>query len=285
MEYKISADELGSAFICDALRALYKAYQKIGAELYVVGATARDIGCLIMNIGPVPRKTCDLDVAVSLEDWKEYDKLSEVLLETGFTKAPQKQRFSWHIEKAGFDMEIDVVPFGSIASGDSVAWPPDGNPQMSVKGFKEIMSHADTVIIDEDLKIMVAPLSGQWFLKYDAWRDRHLRTTKDAADMQFFLENAYVAYALASDTIPEDVSIEADTFDLTVAGAEWIASDVSKVLSESNRLEYSSYLGDEVIAGVESELLCDLYDKSLHSRFDSIRRALYRMSVILRKQA
>ena len=85
-----------------------------------------------------------------------------------------------HLEEQGVDgnndYELDIVPFGKLETDETIAWPPEGNPQMSVKCFKEVMTIADTVTIDEEFSIKIAPLAGQFLIKFDTWLDRHLLT-------------------------------------------------------------------------------------------------------------
>lgn len=284
MEYRISREDLPNSLLANTMKALYVAYSEIGADVYVVGATARDIGLMLLNVGRAPRRTLDLDVAVLLTQWKEYDHLKEILIQNGFKKAREKQKFHYNPEDSNLVYEVDIVPFGEIAQNDEIAWPPEGDPVISVKCFSDVMGRADTVFVDDDFHFKIAPLSGQWLIKLETWYDRHLRTGKDAADMVFLLENAYISFLQVSDTLPDEVSIEAETFDLTVAGAEWIASDIAKMLSDQNRRIYADLLLKEVSAGVESALLNDLFDRATHSSFDSLRLALARMGEIISRR-
>ena len=264
------------------LEALTNAYKEIGSEVYVVGAAARDLSLKLLRAGSAPRRTMDLDVAVLLEKWNEYEHLTEILIKDGFIKAPEKQRFYYcRIENVGY--EVDIVPFGDIAQEEMVAWPPEGNPVMSVRCFADVMKNADKVVVEGRFAFRMASLSGQWLIKLDAWCDRHLMTRKDAADMQFILENAYIALALSSDAIPGTISLDASTFDQTVAGAEWIASDLLNMLSKDHKMYYANMLDSEVIQREDSQLVNDLLDNAVIGTFDSICRALVRMSQILRK--
>lgn len=224
----------------------------------------------------------DLDVAVLLEKWNGYEHLTEILIKDGFVKAPEKQRFYYcGIENVRY--EVDIVPFGDIAQEEMVAWPPEGNPVMSVRCFADVMKNADKVSVEERFDFRMASLSGQWLIKLDAWCDRHLMTRKDAADMQYILENAYIALALSSDSIPKTISLDASTFDQTVAGAEWIASDLLNMLSEDHKMYYADMLDSEVTRQEDSPLVNDLLDNAVIGTYDSICRALARMSQILRR--
>lgn len=283
-EYGISGNQIGNPAILRTLQALNQAYDEMGAPLYVVGAAARDILLKALGVEDAPRQTMDLDVAVFLEQWAEYDALTSILERKGFKKAPEKQKFLYSVPDSSAVYEVDVVPFGAIASDERVAWPPDGNPVMSVRCFSDVMSHALQITIDGTLSFRIASMSGQWLIKLDAWNDRHLRTRKDAADMQFFLENAYIPLALKSDGIPDEISLDADSFDITVAGAEWLASEMKAILSEEHRRLYSSLINSEVALEEDSYLLNDLADYARTSSFETITRALSRMAEIIRSQ-
>lgn len=282
MTYTLKREELGKDLLMSVLEALTNAYKEIGSEVYVVGAAARDLSLKLLRAGSAPRRTMDLDVAVLLEKWNEYEHLTEILIKDGFIKAPEKQRFYYcRIENVRY--EVDIVPFGDIAQEEMVAWPPEGNPVMSVRCFADVMKNADKVVVEGRFAFRMASLSGQWLIKLDAWCDRHLMTRKDAADMQFILENAYIALALSSDAIPGTISLDASTFDQTVAGAEWIASDLLNMLSKDHKMYYANMLDSEVIQREDSQLVNDLLDNAVIGTFDSICRALVRMSQILRK--
>ena len=79
-EYGISGNRIGNPAILWTLRELKLSYDEIGAPLYVVGAAARDILLKVLGVEDAPRQTMDLDVAVLLEQWSEYDALSEILV-------------------------------------------------------------------------------------------------------------------------------------------------------------------------------------------------------------
>ena len=282
MTYTLKREELGNDLLMSVLEALTNAYKEIGSEVYVVGAAARDLSLKLLRAGSAPRRTMDLDVAVLLEKWNEYERLTEILIKDGFVKAPEKQRFYYcGIENVRY--EVDIVPFGDIAQEEMIAWPPEGNPVMSVRCFADVMKNADKVVVEGRFAFRMASLSGQWLIKLDAWCDWHLMTRKDAADMQFILENAYIALALSSDAIPDTISLDASTFDQTVAGAEWIASDLLNMLSKDHKMYYANMLDSEVIQREDSQLVNDLLDNAVIGTFDSICRALVRMSQILRK--
>lgn len=280
MEYKLHKSDLQNDALAETLHALSNCYNQMQLPLYVVGASARDIANRLLDIPNMARRTLDLDVAVALQDWSEYEQLTQILLQSNFIKAPEKQRF-YYIGSGVNKFEVDIVPFGSIAQQEQVAWPPEGSPVMSVKCFDDVMRHADKVDIDGQYSFYLASLSGQFIIKLDTWQDRHLTTRKDAVDMIFILQNVYVAYALSRQALPSEITIDTEQFDVMIAGAEWIASDLRNILSEEHRKYYAEMLSSEIAKEEDSDLLNDMLDFSDSGKYITIYRALTRMAEIL----
>jgi predicted nucleotidyltransferase len=281
MEYNIHKEELQNDLLAETLQALEGCYRQLGAEVYVVGAAARDIALRLLDVSNAPRRTMDLDVAVMLKDWSQYERLAEILQQNHFEKAQEKQRFIYRGNEGQIRFEVDIVPFGAIAEGDQVAWPPEGSPVMSVRCFEDVMRVADKVTVDGIFAFRLASLSGQFLIKLDTWGDRRMRTKKDAADMAFLLQNVYIAYALANDDLPPAVDTNAEQFDVIVAGAEWMAADLRGMLTDEHRRFYATMLQGELEKEEESLLLNDLLDVSGSRNYMLYRRAFNRMAQIL----
>lgn len=281
MEYTVTKEELKNPLLVETLHALAECYAALNMELYVVGAVARDLALRLLQINDPYRGTLDLDVAVLLADWEQYQQLTETLLNHQFLKAAEKQRFYYVGTTGNYRYMVDIVPFGTIAHQELLAWPPDGHPVMSVRCFDDVMAHADTVSVDNALSFRIASLSGQFLIKLDAWSDRHALTKKDASDMVNILRNVYVAYALSRQALPPEINIEASEFDVVVAGAEWIASDLCLILSKEHRQFYATMLQNEVNQEEDSVLINDLLDASDARQYTLFRRAIKRMAQIL----
>ncbi len=277
MEYKIGKEALQNDLLAETLQALDGCYRLLGAEVYVVGAAARDIALRLLRVSNTPRRTMDLDVAVMLQDWSQYEQLTGILLQNHFEKAQEKQRFFYTGSNGHIRFEVDIVPFGAIAEDNQVAWPPEGSPVMSVRCFEDVMQAADKVMVEGDFAFRLASLSGQFLIKLDTWSDRRMKTKKDAADMAFLLQNVYIAYALASDGLPPEVDTNAEQFDVIVAGAEWMAADLKGMLNDEHRTFYAAMLRDELAKNEESPLLNDLLDVSDSRNYKLYHRALDRM--------
>lgn len=95
MKNCLSKDEIGNDLLVDTLRALSQVLSSIGLDLIVVGASARDIAMKLLGADSSKRKTFDLDVAVALTDWAQYDDLTSALTENHFKKLKAHQKFAY----------------------------------------------------------------------------------------------------------------------------------------------------------------------------------------------
>lgn len=284
MEYTLKTEDLKNDLLAETLQALAECYAALPAEVYVVGAAARDLAFRLLKVEPAARRTLDLDVAVMLRDWRQYDQLTEILLQHHFDKLPEKQRFVYRGANNDNKYMVDIVPFGEIAYDEQVAWPPEGTPVMSVRCFEDVMNNADKVLVDNKFGFRLASLAGQFLIKLDTWYDRHLTTHKDATDMVYILQNVYLAYANASTSLPPEIDIDATNFDIVVAGAEWIASELKRILTDEHRRFYADALAAEVEKEEDSELLDQMLDVAGSQNYAVFHRALQRMVQIIKPQ-
>ena len=284
MEFKLTREQLQNDLLYDALCALSKVMNDLQLEVFIVGALARDIAMEILKMPPSPRRTADLDVAITLKDWSQFELLKEHLLKNHFIKGEPKQRFYYQGEDGNNDYEIDIVPFGELEADEKVAWPPEGNPEMSVKCFKDVMNIADTVVIDDAITIKMAPLSGQFLIKFDTWLDRHLLTDKDASDMLYIMDSFYLAYVTFKQPVPDDVEEDSEDFDLLKGGAKWIACEMREFLSKEHLQFYIDQLQEQIDLDENSPLLRTMSRNYPASNGHmTLRNTLIGMTNVLRK--
>ena len=91
MEYKIDKSKFANDPLYETLAALQRLLKQLNLQLYVVGAGARDIAMKILNVPPSARGTTDIDVAIALDNWDMFDKVSELLQQNFFKK--EKSQF------------------------------------------------------------------------------------------------------------------------------------------------------------------------------------------------
>ena len=158
------------------------AHQQV--SYFIAGATARDI--VLYNVfGRTPgRQTRDIDTAILVSNWREYETLKQSLISAGLSATRSSHRLQHLIS----GLPVDIIPFGDIADqGNKIQWPPEHDVIMSVAGFNEAYRAAITVTIDDKTPLKVASMAGLALLKLMAWSDRRALTSKDATDFYTLL--------------------------------------------------------------------------------------------------
>lgn len=252
MKNYISKDDLANDLLYETLCALSNVLCAHNLDLTIVGASARDIGMKLLGADESKRRTADLDVAVALRDWSQYESLSESLQKNHFKKLKSKQKFSYEGTDGKNDYEVDVVPFGEVADDEIIKWPPMGVPEMSVRCYGDVMKNALDVEIG-DIHVKIASLAGQFLIKLDTWIDRNDRVNKDAIDMRFILSQYYMANVMTYDSIPDVIDL--DSGDTLLWGAQWIGFETSKMLSTEHLSYYADFLRQELSLDERSRLL------------------------------
>ncbi|WP_051979015.1 hypothetical protein [Edaphobacter aggregans] len=115
---------------------------KQGCPYIVVGVTARDL--LLYHVFGIPamRATQDVDFAIAVENWEQFQKLRTALLATDhFEPSRIEHRLFLKTLKGTTKIPIDLIPFGGVAEGDTIAWPPDRDTVMTVAGFEDALAN------------------------------------------------------------------------------------------------------------------------------------------------
>ena len=208
---------------------------RLGIKVLVVGAMARDL-VLVHGFGAtIERGTRDVDFGVNVATWEDFQTLKQELLQIGFKESPGIQHRLQRNDSDGSPWEIDIIPFGEIASAKKeISWPPNADFVMSVVGFEEAHLHAIVVQISEspDSFISVASPAGIVLLKLIAWleRDRD-KKPKDAEDINYII-SSYSKIPEISGALYEDGHMEALEWDESLASARKIAFDCAKIASQ-----------------------------------------------------
>jgi predicted nucleotidyltransferase len=204
-------------------------------EWFLVGAMARDVQLLHKAQVQTGRITNDIDIAVLVDSWHDFEVLVEAIVETNLfelTSSTQKVRGSEFGRFAG--KEVDIVPFGGIESvGSMLYWPPDGMTEMSVAGFSEALAATEPVSFD-GFEVRVASVPTLAALKLTAWLSRRTETTKDAVDFERIVrtyEHVVGVGRIYSDE-EQDV-LEAAGYHMEIVAAQLLGGDVRRVISSS----------------------------------------------------
>jgi predicted nucleotidyltransferase len=214
------------------LSLIHQVASKERIPFFIVGATARDILLeTVHGISP-KRATIDIDIAVFLENWAQFDRVKEALIQShDFTPGREIQRFLYQGE-----FPVDLVPFGGIAEGNNhIEWPPDRNSRMSVAGFEECYRNSIPIKLADnpELVVQVVSLAGLAILKLVSWNDSVERRRKDAPDLFFIIENYIDAGNL--DRFFEEAPdlVEADEYNYELTSPRLLGRDISKIASPS----------------------------------------------------
>lgn len=230
--------------LADVVRDVVRAAALVEAETFVAGAFARDLWLRFAFDIDTGRATRDLDFAVRCEDWETFHEFSEALLGSGFRRPPSggPHRF---VHANG--TPIDLVPFGGLEGPDrKISWPPDGDQEMSLVGFREVSDSAVPILLPGDVSVRVASLASLAVMKLFAWQERRLLAPgKDAHDLRIILEN--YADAGNRERIFEEIPGLANRrdFDLELAGAELLGCHVAQTVPTGLRAELLRILDEE----------------------------------------
>lgn len=246
---RIPAERPVNQQVGDILTLLADVLRAEGADHFVVGATARDL--LFFHVfGVRPgRMTRDVDFAVALKDWDQFERIKALLLNTGrFEAVPGvAQRLYFDPQISELASPVDLLPFGPIAPETTIAWPPDGNVVMNVAGYAEAFQASIDIEVRPGLIAKVASIPSLACLKLMAWNDRGLVNKKDAQDLFFLLDNYATAGNL--DRLYEQAFnlLEKCNFDTQHAGAVLLGVDCRAVMSESVVTSVRAILADPVL--------------------------------------
>jgi predicted nucleotidyltransferase len=218
----------------EILRAVAEEARAEGIDHMLVGATARDI-LLTHVFGLVTRRaTYDVDFAVAVKDWQQFDALRTRLIARGTFKADGKaqQRLYYTGTDGDLDYHLDLVPFGGVSQGSNhVAWPPDMKVIMNVVGYDDVLAAAERVRFTTDFEGKVVSLAGLAILKIIAWSDRGKENPKDAHDLIYLMDN-YTAAGNFDRVYAEEEVIEAGSDDPDLAGIYLLGKDIQRVASK-----------------------------------------------------
>jgi len=218
----------------DCLKEIHTKANTLAVDFFVVGALFRILILEQYYKIPIGVATLDIDVAVTVVDWEQYEKLRESLLSVpSFAPDPKVYHRLWFEGR----YPVDVIPFGAVeTSAGLIQWPPDQSIEMSVTGFQDALHDAILVHLSDKLDVHFVSLPGMAVLKLIAWRDRHDEfPTKDAVDIATLLTS--YAEAGNDERMFDQHSdlIEAVDFDFEMAGARMLGRDMAKIMSRQTK--------------------------------------------------
>jgi predicted nucleotidyltransferase len=199
----------------------------------VVGATARDL--LLYHVFGIPamRATQDVDFAISVDNWEKFQTLRAALLAADhFAPSRVEHRLFLKTRQGITKIPIDLIPFGGVAEGDQIAWPPEGDTVMTVAGFEDALAASVQVQVIATLSLPVVSLAALAILKLFAWQERKT-IDKDALDL-YRVISTYADAGNNDRLYDSEIGLlEEANYDLELAGAALAGGDSRKLSSPS----------------------------------------------------
>ena len=235
------------------LNAVASAASKLQIRWLIMGAMGRVL--LLEDVYKLPagRATQDVDFGVMVESWDHYQALiSRICQDRRFSQdTKQTQRVNSEYGS------IDLVPFGGVESdGNLLRWPPDGDVEMSVAGFREACDDAIPVLVNDTLVVNVASPIGLLLLKLVAWEDRKItQPGKDAADIAYVLRHGQTL--IGEETLYGEYfdMATATGFDLELAAARGLGRKLRDLASRPTGDHVRKVLERELADGIDSKLV------------------------------
>lgn len=216
-------------------------------DYFVTGATARDIvlyGVFGIDTG---RGTLDVDLAVALDSWPQFDAVKDSLLATGAFKPDRTTTYRlFYQDRPGQrGYPLDLLPFGGVEQRpNEIAWPPDLSVVMNVAGYREALAASQEVQAEPGFLVRVASLPALAILKLFAWAARGSENSKDALDLATLLRQ-YSAAGNEDRLFGEELGLlEAVGYDVDLAGARLLGKDAARITTTATRKYVLALLDD-----------------------------------------
>lgn len=283
MSYPISSNKFDNPLLKELLHKLTLYFNSIDTQFYIIGATARDIVFSAIHDQEPGRKTFDLDIAIAIPNWDDFEKIAAGLCTLDDFKKSTKQKQRFHYKD---EYELDIVPFGEIAKEDqNIYWPPEDDHAMSVKGFSEVAKNTLALIVDEEFTIQVASLPGIFILKLIAWKDRRDKTGKDADDISFIIDTYLEINQDNLEAKNYDI-YQNDNYTTYNAGAILMGRDLKKLFAgeTETKNEILTIIESELEEAEQSILISHIMKSNSILNYDQVYRALESIVSELRKE-
>lgn len=239
----------------DALKTLKAVFEEKGIAYCLIGALARDIQFYTRGI-VATRRTEDIDFAVLVPNWQEYEAVMEALVAKAFTTTTHPYELQYA------NTSFDILPVGNIETGHEVHFK---KSTLSVFGVQVMMRYGSFDTKVEDLTVPILSLESLFLLKLisfqDAWPDRY----NDADDIWELLYNYWDIYY--DDILYNHYELlDNEDFDSIDIGAVVLGRKLKPILSQTEevREKVVGILSQEVSA--EGGYLARSIAKKLESK-------------------
>lgn len=240
---QLQPDRPLSKLLVELIGALDQVTSALGIPYFIIGATARDILLKHVYALETSRATRDIDFAVAVSSWQQFDMLKAQLINTGkFAETVNAHRLSFGEGPGAYP--LDLVPFDGVERHGVIAWPPRGEFVMNATGYADALASTLSVVIDPGLETKIVSLPAMVALKILAWNDRPERD-KDASDVLLLLKNYHEAGQ--SDRLYDDGHdlLKQWNYDVEVAGSALLGRDACRDIQRVTMAQVLNVLEDD----------------------------------------
>lgn len=233
-------------------RTINNVCEKHGFSYFVVGAFARDI--ILENIfnekGGVATK--DIDIAILLESWEEYNAFIEDLISNhNFKKGKNVHEY---ISDDG--IITDIVPYGDLENNRAVIFPGQSY-EINMMGFQEVDSAALNICFDGEILTKVASIESIVILKFFAWNDRKpsRNSEKHVRDINLVIDSYYLSKIEEFAEEFADI-LDVENFDERQVGARALGRRMKQLcLGHDELIKQLTEIFNEILNDPENSLL------------------------------
>jgi predicted nucleotidyltransferase len=234
----------------EVLRSVDRVTRELGVDYFVLGATARDIVLYgVFGVDP-DRGTQDVDLAVAVRDWPQFEQVKAALVQTNeFAAEPSTpHRLFRRDDRFKKAYPLDLLPFGGVEDAShKIVWPPELSIVMNVAGYREALEAAQEVEIAPRFVVRVASLPGLAILKLLAWADRGIEDPRDATDLVTIMRR-YAGAGNEDRLYAEEIAVlEAVAYNPDLASPRLLGKDAGRIIAHETREQIFALLGDDAV--------------------------------------
>lgn len=241
------------------LDTIEQAMGTLGVDYYLIGALARDIWYQRSQINS--RATRDVDFAVLVGSEQEYEAVKNHLIEN---KNYVPLRGNAYVLISPEKYQIDLLPFGEIASSGSILLEGQGMTKISVAGMQEVYERGtEKVEFQTGNTFKAATIAGIALLKLIAYDDRPEARQKDAKDignilLHYFDMHTEMIYENHLDLFADHDQIDSNQqWELTDIGAIVLGREMALIAQDNRALHERlvRILSGEIVADEQSQFI------------------------------
>ncbi|MCB2213261.1 hypothetical protein KQI52_14195 [bacterium] len=240
------------------LVAIVEALQRHNVDFRVIGALVPEL----LLEQPPRQRTLDVDIVLLVDTLDEYDQIKAGLFAEGFKPSVVSHRITWN------DRNIDLLPYGPGIVQENVLLLHD--TQLSVIGFEHLSTSGETIRLNDQVHVNLAPVPLYTLLKLSAYNDRSM--IKDVAGIFHCLK----AYAVNDDRV-WGLEHEGELLDVNHAAAYLLGKDTRQFLTKKYRNKLQPVLQSLLSIQATSfiELAREEQDEDIEITLEDIRQRFY----------